>query len=158
MGCEMSWVRCVAACGAGGWSRGCITELLPPGNPSCPPLGYPKVPGASHSLRDGSAAGSSPSWRRWQHQGVLPARGQAVGAEGTAWEEGRTRRAGCACIWLSSQWRFTLKKGKRSCLYFTLTFITPENKVGVRVRNKSLLKIHWVNALIFYGTWMRAGE
>lgn len=83
---------------------------------------------------------------------------QAVGAGGTAWEGAGTRRVGCARVGLSPRWRFTLKKGKRSCLYFMLTFITPENKVGVRARNKSLLKIHWVNALIFHGAWMRAGE
>lgn len=42
MGCEMSRVRCVVARGAGGWSRGCIAQPLPPSRPSRPPPCLPK--------------------------------------------------------------------------------------------------------------------
>lgn len=52
------------------------------------------------------------------------------------------------------------KEGKKKPLAYTsaLPSITRENKDGVRARNKSLLKIYWVNALIFHGTWTRVRE
>lgn len=52
------------------------------------------------------------------------------------------------------------KEGRKKNLAYTwpLAPITLENKDGVRARNESLLKIYWVDALIFCGTWMRVGE
>lgn len=107
---------------------------------------------------NGRATNTGLSWPRLFAPRLLTL---LVGSGDAARGEARPRRVCRARLGASkspSGWRFTLKKGKKSCLYFALTSITLENKAGVRARNKSLLKIYWVNALIFHGTWMRVGE
>jgi len=58
-----------------------------------------------------------------------------------------------------SKMEIYFKERKKNLAYTSpLTSITLENKDGMRARNKSLLKIYWVKALIFCGAWIRVGE
>lgn len=85
-------------------------------------------------------------------------RGSAARDKETSWTM-QTLRVWRIWAWLSTGWRFTLKKGKKILAHTSpLTSITLENKDGMRARNKSLPKMYWVIGLIFCGIWVRVGE